>query len=149
MFFITGLPRSRTAWFAAFMTASGFPCMHEGMNGCKTIKEYKLKIKNKSDSNTGLFIVKNPYPKRRMLIIHRKNRMNNVAGMENGEQQLLKLNGLHVNFNDINKRIDEIFYYLTLTKINKDIYNLFKHLNIQTTEQMDVLSASELSNATN
>jgi len=56
-FFITGLPRSRTAWFSAFMTASGYPCLHEGLNGCKSIAEYKQKIKHKSDSNTGFIFV--------------------------------------------------------------------------------------------
>ena len=44
-FFITGLPRSRTAWFSAFMTASGFPCGHELINNCETIEEYKEKIR--------------------------------------------------------------------------------------------------------
>ncbi len=28
-FLVTGLPRSRTAWMAALLTAHGFPCLHE------------------------------------------------------------------------------------------------------------------------
>lgn len=30
-FFVTGLPRSRTAWLANFLTAQGALCMHEGL----------------------------------------------------------------------------------------------------------------------
>ena len=45
-FFITGLPRSRTAWFSAFMTASGFPCGHELINNCETVEDYKEKVKD-------------------------------------------------------------------------------------------------------
>ena len=39
-FMILGLPRSRTAWLANFMTYNDFFCMHEGMRGCKTVDEY-------------------------------------------------------------------------------------------------------------
>ena len=31
-FFITGLPRSRTAWMAAFMTSGNAVCLHEPRN---------------------------------------------------------------------------------------------------------------------
>jgi len=148
-FFITGLPRSRTAWFSAFMTASGFPCLHEGMNNCLTIKEYKDKVSNVSDSNTGFAFIENPYPNRPLLIIHRKGRMNGVKGMLKGSDKLKKMNGLHVNFEDIDIRIHEIFNYLTGFDLNTDIYNSFKYLKITTLKEMDIESAKVLINASN
>lgn len=143
-FFITGLPRSRTAWFSAFMTASGYPCMHEGINHCETLDEYKNKVAYASDSNTGFFIVPNPYPDRPLLIIHRKGRMNGVEGMTQGDLRLRGMNGLHVEFKDIDDRIEEIFNYLTGDDINVDIFNMFKHFNITTMEEMNLEAAKRL-----
>jgi len=144
MFFITGLPRSRTAWFSAFMTASGYPCLHEGINNCKTFEEYTNKVAYTNDSNTGFFIVPNPYPERPLLIIHRKGRMDGVEGMSNAGLKLKAMNGLHVEFEDIDDRIVEIFNYLTGDDINMDLFNLFKHFNITTTEDMNIELAKGL-----
>lgn len=140
-FFITGLPRSRTAWFSAFMTASGYPCLHEGLNGCKSITEYKEKIKNKSDSNTGFIFIDVPVD-RPTLVIHRENRHNRLFD----NVDLNKIKGLHVEFLDIHKRIEEIFTYLTGDRIDWVIYNTFKSLNITTMLEMDIESAKVLLN---
>lgn len=56
-FFILGLPRSRTAWLANFLTYSGEFCYHEGIDGCSTLEEYKYKIKGKGDSTTASYVV--------------------------------------------------------------------------------------------
>jgi len=143
-FFITGLPRSRTAWFAAFMTASGYPCLHEGMNNCNTYDEYKKKISGVNDSNTGFAFIGNPLPERPVLIIHRVGRMDGVTGMTEASKMLGNIKGLHVNFKDIDSRIIEIFNYLTGDDINMSIYNLFKNLNITTMEEMDIEAAKRL-----
>ncbi len=148
MFFITGLPRSRTAWFSAFMTASGFPCLHEGMNECLTNKEYKDKVSNISDSNTGFAFIDNPYPDRPLLIIHRVDRLDGIDGMEKAGSRLNNMNGLHVNFEDIDKRISEIFTHLTGDKIDFDIYNIFKDFNVTTMKSMNQHAASILLNET-
>lgn len=137
MFFITGLPRSRTAWFSAFMTASGYPCLHEGINGCKSIKEYKDKIKDISDSNTAFGFVDIPFSGRPILVIHRGKETSN---------RLDEIKGLHVDFDDINERISEIFTYLTGNDIDMKLFNLFKDLNIQTMATMDIDSAKVLLN---
>ena len=142
-FFITGLPRSRTAWFSAFMTASGFPCGHELINNCETIEEYKEKVKDLSDSNTAFAFISNPYPERKTLVIHRDD-----APHKEFLVNLDVINGLHVNFNDIHKRIDEIFNYLTNSDLNIEIYNKFKMLNITTMEEMNNEAATRLYNAT-
>ena len=148
LFFITGLPRSRTAWFSAFMTASGYPCIHDGMNGCKGIKEYSEKINHVSDSNTGLVFISNPYPDRPTLIIHRKGRLDSIEGMKEATDALHNINGMHIDFNDINDNISAIFTYLTGKDIDMNIFNIFKTLNITDDIKIDDESAHELLNAT-
>jgi len=143
-FFITGLPRSRTAWFSAFMTASGYMCLHEGLNGCRSIEEYKKKIKHVSDSNTGIILVGAPID-RPILVIHREDRHDGLFD----NVDLNKIKGLHVEFSDIHDRIEEIFTYLTGDKIDWVIYNIFKYLNITTMINMDAESAKALLNEAN
>lgn len=143
-FFITGLPRSRTAWFSAFMTASGYMCLHEGLNGCRSIEEYKKKIKHVSDSNTGIILVGAPID-RPILVIHREDRHDGLFD----NVDLNKIKGLHVEFSDIHDRIEEIFTYLTGDKIDWVIYNIFKDLNITTMINMDAESAKALLNEAN
>jgi hypothetical protein len=38
-FFITGLPRTRTAWLANFFTGPHSFCLHDGLLGCKTVRD--------------------------------------------------------------------------------------------------------------
>jgi hypothetical protein len=49
-------------------------------------------------------------------------------------------------FDEIDSRIDEIFSYLTGEKIDWNIYNTFKDLNITTTIEMNVEAAKALLN---
>lgn len=143
-FFITGLPRSRTAWFSAFMTASGFPCGHELINNCESMAEYKEKVAFLSDSNTAFAFVDSPYPERKTLVIHRDDAPDKVF-----IANLDKVSGLHINFRDIDDRIREIFTYLTGDELNADVYNKFKLLNITTTEVMNVDATIRLFNEAN
>jgi hypothetical protein len=144
MFFITGLPRSRTAWFSAFMTASGFPCLHEGVNGCKTIKEYKRKVSHISDSNTafGMLSIDIDRP---TLIIHRDARHDSEE-MKSASQRLSGISGMHVNFDDIDNKINDIFLYLTGVEVDLSVYNIFRMLNIQSMTDIDIESARALLN---
>ncbi len=144
VFFITGLPRSRTAWFSAFMTASGFPCGHELINNCETINDYKKKIEHLSDSNTAFAFIGNPFPERKTLVIHRED-----APHKEFIHNLDQIKGLHIDYNDIDSRIGEVFFYLTNTKINIDIYNIFKLLNITTMEVMNDETSIRLYNEAN
>lgn len=143
-FIITGLPRSRTAWFSAFMTASGYPCLHEGLNGCNTLDEYREKVRNVSDSNTGYAYVGQVITDRPTLIVHRY-KHDTPKDITNN---LRSLNGLHVLFDEIDERIEEIFIYLTGDQINHSVYNLFKDLNITTMKKMDFEAAKALLNET-
>ena len=52
-FFITGLPRSRTAWMAAFMTAGNAVCLHEPRNWKAMWESDGAKFVGISDSGLG------------------------------------------------------------------------------------------------
>lgn len=43
-FLITGLPRSRTSWLAAFLTTGKSHCYHSGILGCRSFDDYKRKL---------------------------------------------------------------------------------------------------------
>lgn len=43
-FFITGLPRSRTAWLANFLTFGASFCYHEGLLGCRSLDDLYRKM---------------------------------------------------------------------------------------------------------
>lgn len=45
VFFITGLPRSRTAWFANYLTYGDTMCFHDGYLGCKSIDAFVAKLR--------------------------------------------------------------------------------------------------------
>ena len=145
LFYITGVPRSRTAWFAAFMTASGFPCLHEGVIGCRTLAEYKSKIEHISDSTTGLGILEKYYDRPTLAITGRSDRAATFAGcdveyMKELERAQINLAQLTVPFDQIDARIEEIFLFLTGQPINLDIYSLFKTLTITSHVEFDYVA---------
>jgi hypothetical protein len=51
-FFITGLPRSRTAWLANYLTTDKTHCYHELIGECDSWQEYQDKL-NKNDKVYG------------------------------------------------------------------------------------------------
>lgn len=60
-FFITGLPRSRTAWLANFMTFGGSECLHDGTAQFETRAVYAAYLRDApcayaGDSNSGLLL---------------------------------------------------------------------------------------------
>lgn len=125
-FFILGLPRSRTAWLANFMTYNGFYCHHEGLNGCSSMLEYKHKIYTDGDSSTGLamFPFRAMFPTARTVIIDNSITAAVAYGKEHynfdSTEQMLDLtekldaiDGLHIPYNDINNRLADIWSHLT------------------------------------
>ena len=117
-FAITGLPRSRTAWFSAYFTSCGFLCAHEGMNGCASIAEYQNKMKafeGNSDSGIPLY----PFEGKMVIIERDKEEVkkslsrffDDVHSVDLLQERLDKLDGLRVNFEDINERLQEIHEY--------------------------------------
>jgi len=143
--FITGLPRSRTAWLSVFMSQSDVYFYHEAVNGCYSIEEYKDKIKGFGDSSTGLVslgvdIIQDS----KVVIINKTDEQiekcvkwcDHTYGMDSRDfildinAKLKKLDGLHVNQSDIDNRLSEIWRHLVDTPWNDEYLRLTK-FNIQ------------------
>jgi len=61
-YFITGLPRSGTAWLANFLTWDNSFCHHEGIYGCNDMDQFEAKmdgsdIEYVGDSDTALLLL--------------------------------------------------------------------------------------------
>lgn len=142
-FLILGLPRSRTAWLANFMTTDGLFCYHEAIDGCNSMSEYAEKVKGKGDSDTALalFDYQEHFPLVPTVIIDSSISKSVKFGLDNGyditetmieeKLRLDEIEGLHVNVNDINKRLPEIWAHLTDLPYNIGRANMLKKLNIQ------------------
>ncbi len=52
-FFVTGLPRSRTAWLANFLTCGDAFCFHDGLKYCRELEDLKKVFKRTSTSYVG------------------------------------------------------------------------------------------------
>ena len=126
-FLILGLPRSRTAWLANFMSTQGLSCSHEGLNGCISLQEYRNRFsENSGDSNTGLalFDFEPLFEDFKIVIID-----SNIETAVNFSKKhfshdstdfmtelkirLLDIDGLHIPFSKINDRLEDIWNYLT------------------------------------
>jgi len=141
-FFILALPRSRTAWLANFMTYGGHFCYHEGMNGCHTVAQYKEKIAGKGDSSTSAILVQDHFPQSRRLIVlsHPKKAIEyslrnygpaNYDVFYQIRDLLGASDGLKVEIDEIDSRIQEIWEYLVDTPFNKERSDMLTTLNIQ------------------
>lgn len=145
-FFIMGLPRSRTAWLANFMTYDGLFCHHEGINKCTTMEEYRHKIGNDGDSGTGLilFDMEIRYPDAKILVIDSNPEQSfqwcrkNMGAKELDRPYFWKLkmaldqtNGLHIPLTEVNDRLQEIWEYFTDKPYNEQRGELLKGFNIQ------------------
>lgn len=145
-FFVVGLPRSRTAWLANFLTYDGYFCYHEGVDGCSTIQEYKNKLGNdKGDSCTALMMLnlQKEFPEAPVLIIESDvKRAINFTKETYGKdlskelkqlkEQMTFMKGLRIPVESINDSLEEIWSYLIGTPYDKERGDLLKQLNIQT-----------------
>ncbi len=144
-FLILGLPRSRTAWLANFMTTQNIFCSHEGLNGCTSLTQYRNKFKkNSGDSNTGLalFDFEILFEGFKRIIIDRdideavkfsidSYGCDTTSTMLNLKQRLDNLDGLHVHFDDINDRLEEIWNYLTDQQFNESRADMLIDFDVQ------------------
>jgi hypothetical protein len=161
-FFILGLPRSRTAWLANFMTYEGTFCYHEGINGCHSVEEYKAKLGyNKGDSSTGAMLLDldKHFPDAKKVIIESDiNRAieyseeltgnPNEDWMMHTQARLYQLKGLRVEFDYINDSLKAIWEYLTDTEYDENRANMLLKLNIQVQDPYshDLEAAKGISN---
>ena len=150
-YFILGLPRSRTAWLANFLTYDGNYCHHEAINGCSSVDEYRNKISGCGDSttNTLMFDYENDFPDSKIVIIHRdvkksiefakdafKTDMTEM--LEKANERLDVINGLHILFDDINDRLQDIWGYLFDSEFDEKRAGMLVNLNIQLNDVFDI-----------
>ena len=129
MFFITGYPRSRTAWFAGFFTTGPVFCHHE----IKLI-EPGSRIEGFSGPNFALTPQQG-----KMVIIERDEqevreslrKLTKEADAIIDRFDLKKLDGLRVKFEDINDRLQEIWEYCVDIPFDVQRAELFKNLKIE------------------
>ena len=126
-FFILGLPRSRTAWLANFMTYDEFYCYHEGINSCSSIDDYKTKLGSSGgDSTTAIMEVDitKYFPTSRKVIIDSSITAAVAYGKEHfgidttelllqTKEKLDEMHGLHVPLENIDSELETIWAYLT------------------------------------
>lgn len=125
-FFVTGLPRSRTAWFANYFTSGDVFCWHEAMNGITSKDEYYARMSDPryrliGNADSGLYL--GGYIEGCPLVVIERD----VDEVNDGlkakgfygcrdillEEQaaLADMGGLHVDYYDIPKRLGEIHEY--------------------------------------
>ena len=139
-FFVTGLPRSRTAWFSKWLPN----CLHEGIEGCSTHQEFIEKLGNKGDSDSALmfFPIDKYFSKSPVVIIERDfddviNSLS-VIGLMNdnvfefmkvSQKRLDKMKGLRVPFDDL--PLHDIWEYLIGTEFDSHEADKMNSTNIQ------------------
>lgn len=140
-----GLPRSRTAWLANFMTYEGHYCAHDGLNGYRSLEEYKSSFSDFSgDSNTGLalFDFEHLFTDFKIVIID--NDIDSVVAftkthygsditevMNRLKLRLDGLTGLHVPFAEINNRLEAIWDHLSNKQFDKRRADMLARFNVQ------------------
>jgi hypothetical protein len=77
-FFVTGLPRSRTAWVANYLSHAGAFCYHDGLANCSSLNEFDAKLARHpvcgdSDSGLAMFQVelRSRHPEAQWVILRR------------------------------------------------------------------------------
>jgi hypothetical protein len=164
-FLVLGLPRSRTAWLANFLTYGDITCTHEGLNGCMSLNEYKDKFtKNSGDSNTGLayFEFEPLFIDFKKIIIDSGIRKSvefarKTYGRDSFDQivklkkRLDSIKGLHVPYHDIDDNLELIWDYVSRYQFNEKRAAQLTKLNIQIRDpfSMDVRASAELFKNTN
>lgn len=149
-FYITGLPRSRTKWFSAFFMSDDIYCHHEGLNGCGSVDDFEERMSlpfsyvGNSDSSLALYPEKLNGP---IVIIERdpKDVLHSLEKMFGVSQQLTnsvdevyerlkEMDGLRVNFDHINRRLEEIWNYCIDLPYPKKKAEIYTSINIQESE---------------
>lgn len=153
--FITGMPRCRTAWFAAYFDRlPGVCAYHEVLNGMKSKEDFYQAMERDNydhviNSDSGLFITdfQERWPDAKTVIVHRDpalvfaslSRYLEEQGFPAPSQDFLaeqaeainSLEGLHVNFNEITERLQEIHEYLVDVPFDSKYAEIMNQANIQ------------------
>jgi len=156
-FFITGLPRTRTAWLANLLTYQSSFCFHEAFklhnidSYVKTLNELTYRYVGDSDCSLPLIIndLMDIYPESKIVIIERdindvynsltklfvcdNTKLMSILSVALGLIEELKQNHpcLVVRFNDINEQIKTIWEYcIPSIKFNHERHEMLKSLTV-------------------
>lgn len=147
-FIIIGLPRSRTAWFSAYFSACGHPCIHEGIKYCKKVSEYSGLMKSYEGDSTCAGALHDTDADKVVIINRDVNEVFmslmesdvNFDIVELGNQlntiksKMSNIDGLIVNYNDINNRLQEIHEYCVDTPFDPIIGEAYMNMKIELIE---------------
>jgi len=128
------------------MTYDGLFCHHEGVDGKSSLSEYSnIFNDNIGDSNTGLSLFNfKPYiPEGTKVVIidndikssvdfaKKEYGLDNQKLMEIMKDRLESIDGLHIQFSEINNNLEEIWSYITDKPFNYERAEMLKDMNIQ------------------
>ena len=149
--FITGLPRSRTKWFAEYFN-SLVTAYHEPLNGMTAKQQFYDLVQSKClISDSGLYITdfQQRYPDVPTVIIERDlsevysslcNFMDNIGCLHPSldflllqKKELDKLKGLRVPYSQINEKLESIHKYLKIP-FSQDHLDRMIAVNVQVSE---------------
>lgn len=149
-FFITGLPRSRTAWMAAYLTGGDVLCHHELMKFCKSKEEFYQSFRHPAlrvgDSDSGLpdTEFQKIFPRAPTIIIERP--LDDVLQslhdieipapreyLEAMQAKLSRLNGMRVEFENLDRQMPDVCEYLGIP-YSREKHDLFRSLVVVTVD---------------
>jgi len=132
-FFITGLPRSRTAWIANFFSTGDVFCWHEAMAGITSKAQYWERLSTERYTHVGnsdcTLYMGGLLPNCPLVIIERDvgevdKALTKIgfAGclkmLEESQAALDKMDGLRIPFYEINDRLEEIHQHCVDTPVD-------------------------------
>lgn len=135
-YMIISYPRSRSTWLANFLTYQDSICLHDPL-AQMNFKELEERFTGKrfGIADTSLLYLDAAYLNRidcKRLIIHRNLRdVRKSLGIDIQYVDLNDVDGLHVDFEDINNRIEEIWEYCLGYTFDAERFKLLKDMNIQ------------------
>jgi len=141
-FVITGLPRTRSAWFSAYLSQGPVYCHHEATFHGSSMD---VPFDYVGNSDSGYILcpewaeAQGPH---KVVVIHRpvdevEKSLASIGQkdtrwlLEQMEPSLQALDALHVDFHDINKRIKDIHDYLGIPGYHPYRAALYSKMNIQ------------------
>ena len=151
-FFVTGLPRSRTAWLAKFFTTGDVYCMHEGLNlypdmpSLANAMSGSKKVYGDSDSALCLTEFQEVFTAPTLIIERDRDEvldsLVNLYGRHTIVIRLIDimisklrdLDGLRIPFNEIDSRLEEIWQHCVGDGYDPERGNTMRMQNIQTRE---------------
>ena len=138
---ILGLPRSRTAWLANFFTTEKTFCFHEPLAKMYSYREIESlktdRITGLADTGLGWFDL-SIYPCKKVIIHRAVNDVNRAlkrkgmsVDMSILADRLKHVDGLHIEYEQINERLPEIWQYCTNLPYDELRGEALKNFNVQ------------------